>query len=70
MGIHFGSSYLRSIHTPVHCRQFPGVCPISAGEVVETNCLNSPVANTPFEARLRRWDAVPVGPARRPSPPR
>jgi hypothetical protein len=37
---------------------------------VETNCLNSPVANTPFEARLRRWDAVPVGPARRPSPPR
>ena len=27
-------------------------------------------ANTTVEARLRRWDAVPAGPARRPSPSR
>ena len=28
------------------------------------------LANTMVEARLRRWDAVPAGPARRPSPSR
>lgn len=27
-------------------------------------------SNLPVEARLRRWDAVPAGPARRPSPSR
>jgi len=26
------------------------------------------LANFPVEARLRRWDAVPAMPARRPSP--
>ena len=28
------------------------------------------MANKSVEARLRRWDAVPAGPARRPSPSR